>query len=102
MGLLLLEKNNTIFRILNDFGEHVERDDMAEVLLSYFRNLFASSSPLDMNGIFSLVGQCITDDIQVYLSHDFTEDEVLTIMKQMPLMKSPYPNGMTTSFYKNH
>lgn len=84
---LARKENNIVYSFLVDRGERMEGDEMAEVFLSYFRNL---------------VGRRISDDIAVELGCDFTEDEIIVAMKQMPLGKSPSLDGMTASFYKSH
>ncbi|KAL0306177.1 UNVERIFIED_CONTAM: putative mitochondrial protein [Sesamum radiatum] len=83
--------------------EWVEKpDDIQQHIISYFRDVFASSHPRGndiANGIEhlrSLVDASMAED----LLQPYTETEVTAALFQMAPLKSPGPNGMSPIFFQ--
>ncbi|XP_019158320.1 PREDICTED: uncharacterized protein LOC109155046 [Ipomoea nil] len=46
------KRKNTLSRLMNDYGDWVEREDMKCVILEYFKKIFSSSNPMNGEPLF--------------------------------------------------
>ncbi|XVE91046.1 hypothetical protein DITRI_Ditri20bG0124700 [Diplodiscus trichospermus] len=76
-------------------GRWVEGNEMVTVFVNYFTGLFTSSNPTEMDSIFNIIGNGVTDDVKADLEKSFTALEVKQAVHQMPAGKSPGPDGMS-------
>ena len=64
-------------------------DEVAAVLIDYYRELFTTSSLPTHHEALNYIPQVITDDMNHVLTSRFEEWEVLKALKQMAPMKAP-------------
>ena len=74
-------------------------DEVAAVLIDYYRELFTTSSPPTHHEALNYIPQVIPDDMNHVLTSRFEEWEVLKALKQMAPMKAPGPDGMPLLFF---
>ena len=92
-----------ISRIRDDQGRWLEKDDeMAIVFMEYFKDLFHTSHPHDMEHIFQATEVRVTDEMNASLLKEFTPMEVKMALNQMHPDKAPGPDSLTTGFYKKY
>nr|GMD77815.1 ribonuclease H [Ipomoea batatas] len=94
-------RRNRISQLRRDDGVLVSsEDDMGEVMVDYFTNLFTAS-----HGEFDEVLACITSRINpldnVALLRPVTEEEVRQAVFQMHPDKSPGPDGLGPGFFQH-
>ena len=70
--------------------------------MSYYKSLFASSSPRDMEEVLDGVDTVVSDEMNNQLTQDFTPSEVEQALNQMAPLKTPGPDGMSPIFYKKY
>lgn len=69
---------NMIDKIQNSEGIWVnKKDEIEEIILGYFKAIFTSSNPTNLNVVLDLVGLCMTSDMAAALQEPFTEAEAL-------------------------
>ena len=107
--------NNTIFfhsratqkhrknliRGINDCTKtwKVQPDEIANVLLSYYQELFTIANSTPSNATLDLVPHVITSEMNSMLTANFLECEVELALKQMAHLKALGPDGMPLQFY---
>ena len=97
------KKKNTIFKLMDDRGIWRELDsEVAEVVVSYFENLYRTSHPDKILEVVEAVDPKVFDEMNQYLIKQFTRDEIEAALKQMHPTKSPGPNGMPAIFFQNY
>ena len=72
------------------------------VFLDYFKGIFTTSIPTEMEYIFDRVKRRIIEDMNGILMLEFTNEEVRSALDQMHLDKALGPNGMTVGYYKKY
>ena len=75
--------------------------DIANVLVSYYQELFTTTNPTPSNDTLDLVSHVITSEMNSMLTTDFLEGEVELALKQMAPLKAPGPDSMPPLFYQH-
>ena len=92
---------NRITQLLDENGNVVEDEEgLVAIATSYFRQIFESSNPEDIDDALSEVSITITGVINEDLTARVTEWDVKLPLFTMHPEKSPRPDGMTTLFYQ--
>src|SRR5690606_3093863 len=87
---------NRITKLQDENGIMVEDDDgMVAIATQYFRQIFESSNPKEIQDALTHIQTTITDAINYDLTAPVTEWEVKLAMFAMHPEKAPGPNGMT-------
>lgn len=73
-------------------------DDIVDVLLGNYKELFTSSNPALSHSMLDQIPQTISNDMKQPLTCKFEDWEVATALKQMAPMKALGPNGMPLFF----
>ena len=83
-------KRNSVKRLRNSNGEWCEGDDQIGGLFTeYFRMLFSSSKPSQVEVVLDTIPQTMTDTMNTGLVKVFTRQEVDIALKQMTPLKDP-------------
>ncbi|XP_062080600.1 uncharacterized protein LOC133785369 [Humulus lupulus] len=96
-------KKNTILGLRDAMGVWKDEEIIVEkVICDYFSNLFSSSevSFEEMAGVISGMEKKISDSMNSFLETDFTEEEVITAIKNMNPTKAPGTDGLPALFYQ--
>ena len=96
-------RNNKITKIQDGNDSWHETDDeIGNVFLAYFNNLFTTSRPSCMDTIFQVMDCKVSREMNDKLDMKFTKDEVKQALFQMNPNKAPGPDGMTACFYQKY
>lgn len=76
--------------------------DISRVFLGYYDWLFTSQSPARVEDCISSVVPRVTDEMNGWLVHLFSEEEVQRALFQMHPLKSPSPDGYPAVFYQKN
>ena len=68
----------------------------------YYQALFTAAPLEDIDVVLGGIQPCVTQEMNQALICQFTENEVITAMKQMAPLKAPGPNGMPLVFYQSY
>ncbi|XP_019167308.1 PREDICTED: uncharacterized protein LOC109163041 [Ipomoea nil] len=92
---------NTLVKIMNDSGEWMEGDDMAGVVLDYFKRIFTTNNPVSGDLIYNNVTPRVTRAQNEVLMRPFEVGEVKDALFEMYPDKAPGPDGMNPGFYQS-
>ena len=96
------KQRNLIQGLCNSAGNWQEDDNAMEaIILDYFTSIFRSNGTTDMAALFDAIQPVVTEDMNEYLTCEFSLDEVHRALKQMHPKKSPGPDGMPPFFYQH-
>jgi hypothetical protein len=94
-------KVNKISMIEDDDGRRcTTQEEIEEAFISYFRNIFKSSSPSGIAECLDPVSMKVTQEMNSRLSKEVTSEEVKAAIFQMAPVKSPGPDGFSAIFFK--
>jgi len=79
----------------------VEPDEVATIVIDYYQKLFTFKRIDPSSCVLNHVPTVITKEMNFSLCCEFKEEEVLSAMKQMALLKAPGPDGMLSLFYQH-
>ena len=79
-----------------------KKDDIATIFLEYFKKVFATSFPTEMEHIFQATEDKIDDERNKTLLREFTSLEIKHALDQMNSNKVLGPDEMTRCFYKKY
>ena len=97
------QRRNPIQGITDEAGTWQQDEDMIETtLVSYYKTLFTSSTPVDMEEVLNGVTRVISTKMNDQLIQEFTASEVEHALFQMGPLKVPRPDGMSPIFYKKY
>ena len=92
---------NRITQLLDENGNVVEDEEgLVANATSYFRQIFESSNPEDIDDALTEVSTSITGAVNEDLTRPVTEWEVKLSLFAMHPEKAPGPDGMTALFYQ--
>ena len=77
----------------------VDENGIANILVDFYQNLFASSSPNQIEEALEATPQVVTEEMNHELVTPFGRDEVVIALNQMDPLKSPGPDGMPPLFF---
>lgn len=87
---------NKITRLINSSGDMVEDEEgMVAIATSYFRSLFETSTPAEIDEALGNISSTITDDTNQALTAPVTEWEIKLTLFAMHPEKAPGPDGMS-------
>lgn len=91
---------NSIQRIKDDVGNlFTNEEDIGEVLIGFFSDLFTSPNPSNMDDVASIEDNRVDAHGKNHLTRDFTEKEVKETPFQMHPTKAPREDGTPTIFF---
>ncbi|XP_048608961.1 uncharacterized protein LOC125584486 [Brassica napus] len=92
---------NKITQLLDAHGNVVEDEEgLVAIATSYFRQIFESSNPEDIEEALAQVPTTITGEMNENLTSPVSEWEVKLALFAMHPEKAPGPDGMTALFYQ--
>ena len=96
------EKNH-ISGFLDDQGRWCNTDDeVASVAEKYFKNLFTSTTPTNLNLVLDSVNRVVTPDMNQTLHQPYTRDEVKQALFHMHPSKSPGLDVMSPFLFQKY
>ncbi|KAM5560293.1 hypothetical protein ABKV19_021457 [Rosa sericea] len=94
-------KKNTLSGLFNAEGVWCTKDqDLEEIVLDYFQELFSSSHPAGFQNVLDAIPQFISHADNVALTQDFDAEEIYRAIKGMHPSKAPGPDGFAPCFYQ--
>ncbi|XP_074323028.1 uncharacterized protein LOC141659976 [Apium graveolens] len=95
------KKKNHINHLINEEGQQVtEKEGMNEMVVDYFRNVFACGNDVDEQELLN-EGRVITDEHNIKLTADITIEELSEAIRQMHPDKSARPDGYSPAFFQH-
>jgi hypothetical protein len=94
-------RRNNIKGVRDQAGIWQDNDDqVARVFLEYYRSLFTSSDPRNIEEAVAPTPQVVTQAMNNSLTREFTSAEAEQAIAQMAPSTTPGPDGMPPIFYK--
>ena len=94
-------RRNRIEELENNMGERcVDENGIANILVDFYQNLFASSAPNRIEEALDATPRVVTEEMNNVLVAPFERAEVDIALKQMDPLKSPGPDGMPPLFFQ--
>ncbi|PPR85316.1 hypothetical protein GOBAR_AA35375 [Gossypium barbadense] len=96
-------KKNLIEKIKDMDGNWVASSkDISQVAKNYFLSLFRSNGQrVDIQEV-GYIQECVTREANEWLTREYTENEVVQVIKQMDPNKAPGIDGLSGNFFKHH
>ena len=79
---------------------HDSPDSIAEVAVSYFKNLYSSAYPSRISDVLDSIPTKVTEGMNQSLIKEFTREEIEVALNQMHPTKAPGPDSMSAIFFK--
>jgi len=76
------------------------KEDIQEVIVDYFANLFTTSSPCNFDVVLDTMATVVTEDMNMVFCTPYTKIEVLETLKMMHPNKAPRLNGFNLLFFQ--
>ncbi|KAL0004665.1 hypothetical protein SO802_012226 [Lithocarpus litseifolius] len=94
-------RRNRIVELRNPEGVLVSGDgDISAMVRDYYKNLFLSSRPTEVDDVALSIKPVVTDDMNNSLIRPFSRAEVECALSQMAPLKAPGPDGMPPIFFQ--
>ena len=74
--------------------------DLSVMVWDYYKNLFLSSRPTEVDEVVSSIKTVVTDDMNNCLISPFSQGEIECALNQMAPLKAPGPDGMPPIFFQ--
>jgi hypothetical protein len=81
---------------------HTDQDGIENTFINHFRVLFTSQNTSNVDSIVQVVKNRIDSEMFDSLNRDFTEDEIVTAIKEMKSLAAPGPDGLLALFYHTY
>jgi hypothetical protein len=95
------KRKNTIKKLKGDDGVLVEGDEGLKALITnYFSSLFTPMAGANVQRVLECVTPRVTQQMNDFLSTEYTEEEVKKALDDMGDLKAPGADGMPAIFYK--
>ena len=78
----------------------MDENGIANILVDFYQNLFASSSPNQIEEALEATPMVVTEEMNLELVAPFEKAEVDMALKQMDPLKAPGPDGMPPLFFQ--
>ena len=96
-------RRNNIDKIQDSTGQlHYDAENIEGAFLDYFKQLFTSQNPTNVEHTVQSVQNKLTEDMKNYLNQPFTPEEILLTIKGMKSLAAPGPDGLPTKFYQHY
>ena len=79
----------------------VKPNEVATIVINYYQKLFTSERIDPSSCVLNHVPIVIIEEMRSSLCHEFKEEEVLLVLKQMAPLKTPGLDGMPPLFYQH-
>ena len=79
-----------------------EEEVVSTLLVGYFRSLFTSSDPQNIDLVLEGVQAMVTEDMNAKLVKRYIAEEVAVAIKEMAPLKAPDPDGMSPLFFQTY
>lgn len=78
------------------------KDDIRGHIYNFYRNLFGTGpvQEVGLNSGFWSSRMRVSEEDNLMLAKDFTDSEILQVIKDLPVNSAPGPDGFSTFFYK--
>ena len=94
-------RRNRIVDLRNSDGVLVSGEgNLSGMVRDYYKNLFLSSKPMEVNGVVQSIKSVVTEDMNNSLTSLFSQVEIESALNQMAPLKAPGPDGMPPIFYQ--
>ena len=94
-------RRNRIEALENSRGDRcVDENDIANILVDFYQNLFASSSPNQIEEALEATPMVVTEEMNLELMAPFEKAKVDMALKQMDPLKAPGHDGMPPLFFQ--
>lgn len=77
-------------------------DKVADLLENYYRNLFTSAAPTEIEEVVQYTARVVDDEMNQMLVANFSRIEVEVALKQMAPLKEPGSDEMSPIFYQHY
>lgn len=96
------QRRNFIQGIQNQDNIWLEEvEDIADVAIKYFENMFKSGTCDRLEECLAMVPHKVTNDMQIILTREYSVEEIKVVLFQMGPTKAPGPDGMNAFLYQN-
>jgi hypothetical protein len=96
-------RSNKIKSLRRDDGSiATKQEELEEVAVSFYRNLFTAQAEIDVEAVLQHVGRKVTEEMNTSLSRPYTVEEVRKAVFMMGPNKAPGPDGLTAGFFQVH
>lgn len=89
-------------KLQSDFGDWKSGEQLEDLIIDYFKNLFLASSSIKNIQFLSSLKDRVIENMNRELGKEFTTDEVYQALIQMHPTKVLRPDGMSPVFFQKY
>ena len=94
---------NNILMLMNDLGvEHFSEGAKGQIAIDFFKDLFMSSNPVDLESLFEGFQSRVTEDMNAELIKEVSDEEIMMAAFSIKMSSAPGEDGLTGAFYKHY
>lgn len=93
---------NRLTSLKNAMGLNLDGDLLDNHIVDNFQNLFSSNTEPGWMDFLSRIESRVDETVSANISHDFTNSEIFSALKQMYPTKALGLDGMPPLFFQNH